>query len=322
MRYCTLLPGFPPSSALGFGCGSLAGRVDRKISARALAEALDAGITHFDVARSYGYGDAEALLGEVLAGRREDVVIATKFGIDPPRGARALRRLKPLAQKMVAYVPALRPLVRSTVQQQVRNPHRFSPTSARASLEASLRALRTDYIDLLLLHECGADELGPDILDFLLAEKASGRIRGYGVTGSADDIAILAASHGSRMVYQFPNAITDRNLESRAAGASPRITHSPFAGAEKVRRHLARRPDIGRSGRRLGPVNAFPLMLAYALWANAGGVVLCSMLSGDHLKRNLAVCNGQAFPGQELAGWADLIKPLNTDAPIATHPAL
>lgn len=314
MRYCTLLPSLPPSSVLGFGCGSVAGRVDKKTSTRALAAALDAGITHFDVARSYGYGDAEALLGQVLGGRRENVVIATKFGIEAPPGARALRKLKPLAQRVVAGIPAFRPLVRSAVQRQTaRNLLRFSPASARVSLDESLRALRTDYVDLLLLHECEVDEIGPEILDFLAQEQESGRIRGYGVTGSANDVAILAATHGTRLLYQFPNAITNRNIELRAAGVSPRITHSPFAGAEDVRRHLAQRADIGMLGRRLSLDNTHPLMLAYALWANAGGVVLCSMLSGEHLKSNLAVCNGEVFSGQELATLADFVAPHSLD---------
>src|SRR3954452_8900176 len=98
MPYVTICPGLPPSSRLGFGCGSVMGRVGRAASLRAIAAALDAGITHFDVARLYGYGEAETLLGEALRGRRDRVVIASKFGLMPPQASRALRRLKPLAQ--------------------------------------------------------------------------------------------------------------------------------------------------------------------------------------------------------------------------------
>ncbi|MFX6040902.1 aldo/keto reductase, partial [Acinetobacter baumannii] len=61
------------SGRLGFGCAPMLGRVGRKDSLRALAIAYDNGIRHFDVARSYGFGEAEALLGEFLAGKRQHV---------------------------------------------------------------------------------------------------------------------------------------------------------------------------------------------------------------------------------------------------------
>src|SRR5215472_18734854 len=102
MDYVTLAPALPPSSRLGFGCGSVMGRVGRAQSLKAIAAALDVGITHFDVARLYGYGEAEALLGETLRGRRDRVVIASKFGLTATRSAGTLRRLKPLAQRVAA----------------------------------------------------------------------------------------------------------------------------------------------------------------------------------------------------------------------------
>ena len=53
---------------VGFGCSALLGRTGRTESLRALAAAWDEGIRFFDIARSYGYGEAEALLGEFLQG--------------------------------------------------------------------------------------------------------------------------------------------------------------------------------------------------------------------------------------------------------------
>lgn len=103
MHYTQLPPGLPPFSVLGFGCAGLAGRVGRRQSNRAIAVALAAGITHFDVARTYGYGEAETILGDNLRGLRDKVVIATKFGIEPPRVARAAKIVKPLAQIAVSF---------------------------------------------------------------------------------------------------------------------------------------------------------------------------------------------------------------------------
>src|SRR5580658_10577636 len=87
------------TSALGFGCGSVMGRVGRGASLRAMNAAWEAGITLFDTARSYGFGEAEAVLGEFLRGKREQAVVATKFGIAP-------RKLSPLKRVAVPIVRA------------------------------------------------------------------------------------------------------------------------------------------------------------------------------------------------------------------------
>lgn len=74
---------FPALTALGFGCSAMGGRVSTRQSLVALGAAYDAGITLYDTARSYGYGQAETILGNFLRGRRDTVVISTKFGILP-----------------------------------------------------------------------------------------------------------------------------------------------------------------------------------------------------------------------------------------------
>ena len=112
-------------SVVGIGCNSFGAKVDPDGTRAVVDAALDAGITFFDTADIYGEppGRSEELLGAALRGRRDDVVIATKFGMDmagangPDHGARGARR----------YI-------------------------ARA-VEASLRRLGTDYIDLYQMHE-------------------------------------------------------------------------------------------------------------------------------------------------------------------------
>src|ERR1700744_6008843 len=69
---------------LGFGCSGLMASLDRFESARVLRSAAEAGISHFDVAPSYGYGEAEGVLGEFLRGRRDAFTVTSKFGIAPP----------------------------------------------------------------------------------------------------------------------------------------------------------------------------------------------------------------------------------------------
>jgi aryl-alcohol dehydrogenase-like predicted oxidoreductase len=272
MDYRTLAPGLPPSSRLGFGCGSVMGRVGRAPALRAIAAALDSGITHFDVARLYGYGEAEALLGEVLKGRRDRVVIASKFGLQATRAAGALRALKPIAQQLAATIPGARGVLRSLVGVAAQPADRFSVVSAQTSLDRSLAALKTDYLDILFLHDCAASDLGEELLGFLDAQVAAGKIRAFGVATDIAAVVPLAAAHGDRLIYQFPNSVFAPNTERLPESARRVVTHSPFFGAERLRP----RTDAHRT------------LLAHALAAPGVAVVLCSMLDEAHLRANIA----------------------------------
>lgn len=121
MRYTDLGAGKWRSSALGFGCSAVMGRVGRKQSLRAMSQAYDAGITFFDTARSYGYGESEAIVGEFLRGRRERVILSTKFGIVPARPSAWKRSFMPIVRTAVGLVPSVRQLIRGQVRAQSKN---------------------------------------------------------------------------------------------------------------------------------------------------------------------------------------------------------
>jgi aryl-alcohol dehydrogenase-like predicted oxidoreductase len=110
-------------STVGIGCNAFGSRIDAETVQDVVDAAIDCGITLFDTADTYGRGESEKLLGQALGARREDVVVATKFGMDmqgangPDWGARGSRR----------YI--------------------------RKAVEASLRRLGTDWIDLYQLHQ-------------------------------------------------------------------------------------------------------------------------------------------------------------------------
>ena len=109
-------------SAIGFGCweiGGTYGRIDETQFQRAVQRAIDAGINCFDTAEAYGMGVSEQALAQALGGRRQDVVIVTKFG--------------------VGY--ADRPTRRDSSRERV-----------IASIEKSLQNLKTDYVDVYLVH--------------------------------------------------------------------------------------------------------------------------------------------------------------------------
>lgn len=110
--------------------------------------ALDGGVNLFDTAPNYASANSERLLGEALAGKRRDVILVSKFGHSP------------------------------------RGPKDFSVEGFRRSLDASLRRLRTDYLDVLLLHNPDASMYaGTDPLWEALEEaKQQGKIRHYGAS--------------------------------------------------------------------------------------------------------------------------------------------
>lgn len=113
-------------SAVGLGCNNFGRRLGAEETAAVLEAALSAGITFFDTADIYGGGGgSESLMGEALAGRREEYVLTTKFGMEM-RGAEA------------ASAPAA---------------PRGSREYIRWAVEGSLRRLRSDRIDLYQYHE-------------------------------------------------------------------------------------------------------------------------------------------------------------------------
>jgi len=141
-------------SAFGLGLASMSRRLPARRRLEVLEAALDCGITHFDVAPLYGGGTAEALLGRFLRGRRDSVTVATKAGLAAagPLGRRARRD--------------------------------FSPAGVERSVERSLRALRTEYVDLLLLHEPDAADLAPPLAEALARLVERGLVRETGIASS------------------------------------------------------------------------------------------------------------------------------------------
>jgi aryl-alcohol dehydrogenase-like predicted oxidoreductase len=106
-------------TVVGLGCNNFGGRIDDEASLAVIDAALEAGVTFFDTANSYGNGGgSEEIIGRALAGRRDQVVLATKFGYDLGDGETA----------------------------------RGSRTYIRKAFEASLRRLQTDRIDLYQYH--------------------------------------------------------------------------------------------------------------------------------------------------------------------------
>src|SRR5471032_1419430 len=143
MRTRQLGDGGPEVTVVGLGTNNFGGRIDLEQTRAVIDAALDEGITLFDTADIYSQGMSESYIGEVLEGRRDRVLVATKFGMpmddgpDVPRGSRE-------------YI--------------------------RWAVEGSLKRLRTDVIDLYQMHRPDADTPIEETLEALNELVVEGKV--------------------------------------------------------------------------------------------------------------------------------------------------
>lgn len=171
-------------SAVGFGCGGLMQSPSRAERVAVLASAVDSGITHFDTARMYGLGMAEAELGAFLRTvRRDTVTIATKFGIDVGGAARHLGRFQAPARALLRQAPALRRAVKRRAESPP-TARSYDATIAARSLDRSLAALGVDYVDILFVHgpRPGDTVVADELNEFFERARQQGKIRAWGVS--------------------------------------------------------------------------------------------------------------------------------------------
>lgn len=191
-----------PVSPLGLGCWAIGGPwtfngspagwggIDDAESIRALNCALDLGANFFDTAANYGAGHSERILGQVFKGRRDQIVIATKFGYEVAEAAKAVRFFDDKEEE-------------SDVASRL-----------RASLEASLTRLDTDYVDVYQLHVWGLTiERALEAREVLEDLVKEGKIRTYGwSTDRTDAVAAFSTSPNCAVVQQ-QLSVLDGNAE-------------------------------------------------------------------------------------------------------------
>lgn len=182
-------------SEIGFGCGSVGGlmiRGDREDMTRAVAYAIEHGITYFDTARSYGDGQSETNLGAVLRELNADVVVGTKVTLREP--------------DLVDIGGAI-----------------------RAQVDEGLGRLGRDSVDVILLHNRMVDAGGDGGLvldqveaaaDALRAAVADGKTKTWGLNGLGDTSAVHAALNATRpgVIQTVYNALNPSSGDPEATG--------------------------------------------------------------------------------------------------------
>lgn len=186
-------------SAVGVGCNAFGSRIDAETTNDLVGRAVDLGITLFDTADTYGRGESETLLGAALGKRREDVVVATKFGMNmhgangPDWGVRGSRR----------YL--------------------------RKAVEASLRRLGTDWIDLYQMHAPDPHTPIEETLAALDELVTEGKVRYVGSSNFAAwqvvDADWSARTHGFEPFVSAQNkySLYDRRAEHELVPAAERV---------------------------------------------------------------------------------------------------
>jgi len=312
------------TTALGYGCASLMGRLSKRESRRILDAAFDGGIRHFDTAPLYGYGESEALLGDFMKGRRDRITVATKFGIRPPKRSVALAAAKSAARAVVAAFPQLRRPIRRRAEQLTQTAC-FTAGECIQSLHNSLRELRTDYIDMFLMHEIAPEQITPELVGTLEDAQRQGLIRAYGTaTTSQNTISIRSRELPSGQLAQFPNSIFENILDRFPnRNATGIITHSPLgAGFQVLAGDLASNSelraswscDLGFDCSDLPSLGV--LFLQAAMEENSGGIVLFSSVNEQHIRRNAALMDDRRYSDRQLrsAKWLALELPGRTSA--------
>jgi aryl-alcohol dehydrogenase-like predicted oxidoreductase len=190
-------------SAMGLGCWAMGGtwtfdnepdgwgQVDDAESIRTIHYALDTGINFFDTAANYGCGHSERVLGQAVAGRRDKVILATKFGYVIDEEKRNVTETEDVVNRI------------------------------RQECEASLQRLKTDYIDLYQFHKGDYDpEKAVEVRDVLETLVEEGKIRWYGWSTDnpeaakvfAQGVHCTAIQHDLLMGWDVPQmlAVCDR----------------------------------------------------------------------------------------------------------------
>lgn len=175
-------------SVVGLGCNNFGWRIDAEASAKVIDAAIESGVTFFDTADRYGKGQSEDFLGRALGKRRDQIILATKFGMEMEKGQQGA-----------------------------------SPKYVLEAVDASLRRLRTDRIDLYQLHQPDPKTPITDTLGALDELVRAGKVREIGCSNFsvAQIREATDASQGRAQFVSVQNEFSLFHREPETNGVLP-----------------------------------------------------------------------------------------------------
>ena len=187
------------ASLLCCGCSTMMSRVGKAESMQVLKKARETGVTVFDTADFYGQGDSERLLGNFLKGKRDEAVIITKVG----HTYRANSGLMRLAKNVLRPLVKRSKIVHSTAKAalgKLSGQTCFESTYLKSAVDASLKRLQVDYVDLLLLHDPSIEDIrNNSVVETMEALKSVSKISCYGVSGTVPVAVEAIRLYGSKI---------------------------------------------------------------------------------------------------------------------------
>ncbi|MEQ1888921.1 MAG: aldo/keto reductase [Alphaproteobacteria bacterium] len=269
-------------TVLGFGAMDLggppaAGEITDDEAGRVLNAVLDSGVNFIDTAVCYG--TSEARIGKAISHRRSEFILATKCGCVPGKG--------------------------------MGGAHIHTAANIRAGVEHSLRAMRTDYIDIVQIHRSltRAEWEAEGAMDELLKLKQEGKLRFIGESGILPHLTEQVAS-GLFDVFQIPYSALQREHEdiiaaASAAGAGIIIRGAVARGAPTdwnksyymlSRDEMSGRWETGRLDELLNGMSRMEFMVRFAIADPSLDTTIIGTKNPDHLKDNLAAARNGPLP--------------------------
>ncbi len=312
-------------SEIGFGGSRIGGLMARGTSESGTATlhaAFDAGINFYDTADMYSQGESESLIGQAFRDRRDRVIIASKGGYLLPTRRHLLARVKPLVRPIVRFLGIKRENLPAGASGKLAQD--FSPAYLTGALEASLRRLRTDYIDIYHLHSPSQADIASDsfleTLHVLQGFQKAGKIRHYGVAGDWLDDGDSASRRGTLHSLQGPFGLLDPDLHGFLPAWCDQgigvIARGSFGGGllkesltETQLRQQTPKCDWILALRRLAADWNRPMMelaLQYCLRTPGIAVTLLGMRTVEHVRDNIRCYDARPMTDEEFAAIAKL----------------
>ena len=309
-------------SVMGLGAAPIGSRTGRDESVKTLNEAFELGITFYDTAPSYGQGSSEKIIGDIFKKRRDKVIISTKVGSSITPTLQMAARIKPIVRMLLQNVPGMKSTLQKNVKKFVKSQTQtnFEPNYIVKSVEASLKRLDTDYIDLLLLHSPSKDVISEEVFEHLKSLKQQGKIRYYGISSGNWETTLMCINNYEWGIsaLQVPLNLFEREaIEKLLPSANQKniaiIAREPFAHGMLIPPTSTTYNNGGLSY--MGPRSwddRFTFLakenirtmtqaaLQFVLQTEGVSVVLPGMSKVNHVRENVLALNTTPLTSQEM----------------------